>query len=283
MYTTATSESNGTSASNLANRIMQTRGYCIPLPDYNSNTNSLKDRIREQLRTMKSEHSVFSIALFLLYYFSITLADEMEDENSNEGGGFLKVFKLNHGYKLELFEDLFIRPNELQVALLLEPSKRLVQDVEVIATTLRLFPFLRGLSDSGISDLATAVEYRALTSQDEIFSQNMPASAMCLLLKGAVQVKMQNDTGGALIEDIMLGELPQYSTFGHIDFLFRHKNAFIVKELEEILYPKPHSRQQQGGGSGAMNESFMSSTSNLKNDAGGGTGTCNLTHWKVKS
>lgn len=54
IYTTATSDSN-TSASNLANRIMQTRGYCIPLPEYTSNTNSLKDRIREQLRNLKSK------------------------------------------------------------------------------------------------------------------------------------------------------------------------------------------------------------------------------------
>lgn len=202
---------------------------------------------------------------------SFFVADEMEDENSNEGGGFLKVFKLNHGYKLELFEDLFIRPNELQIALLLEPSKRLVQDVEVIATTLRLFPFLRGLSDSGISDLATAVEYRALTSQDEIFSQNMPSSAMCLLLKGAVQAKMMNNMGGPLNEDIMLGELPQYSTFGHIDFLFRHKNAFIVKELEEILYPRAQNRGNGAAGA-TMNESFVSSVSNVKKEGGASGG-----------
>ena len=41
-----------------------------------------------------------------------------------KGGGQLKAFKLRHGMRMELFQDLFIHPSELQKALLVEPSQR---------------------------------------------------------------------------------------------------------------------------------------------------------------
>lgn len=200
----------------LDSRIFATRGYVLNEPEYDCG-NTLQDKIREAKR-MKGGAAG-------------------GDEVNNAEGGFLKVFKLNHGYKMELFEELFNKPSELQECLLVEPHKRMTQHLEVIVTHLRLFPFLRGLSDSLLSDLANIVEYRALTTQDAIFSQNMPASAMCLLLKGSVEAKMVNSFD-SVSKDILLGELPQYSSFGYIDFLFRHRSQHVVKELEGILYPK---------------------------------------------
>ncbi len=198
-----------------------------------------------------------------IIFFTFYILVGGESDDNADTGGFLKVFKLNHGYKLELFDDLFIKPTELQEALMLEPSKRMVEHIEIISTTLRLFPFLRGLSDSSISDLANIVEYRALTSQDELFSQNLPSSAMCLLLKGNIQVKMFNPINAITTKDIMLGDLPQYSTFGYIDFLFRHTNQFIVKELQDILYPSATSNQNKNNNLlyNSHNDSFYSAVS----------------------
>jgi hypothetical protein len=231
MYASQTSEH---AATNVTARLMTTRGYCLEIPD-SSCQNGLKDKISQHKKLLRGD---------------------MVD-NNNEGGSFLKVFKLNHGYKLELYDDLFIKPSELQEALLLEPNKRTVADIETIATTLRLFPFLRPLSDSSISDLANIVEYRALTIQEELFSQNLPSSAMCLLLKGSVQVKMLNALG-SISEDIALGDLPSHSAFGYIDFLFRHTNKAIVKELEDILFPK---QQQQAPSSNGQRDGSRHNTS----------------------
>ena len=41
-----------------------------------------------------------------------------------KGGGQLKAFKVRHGMRMELFQDLFVQPTELQRALLVEPNKR---------------------------------------------------------------------------------------------------------------------------------------------------------------
>jgi hypothetical protein len=81
------------------------------------------------------------------------------DGNGDEGGQ-LKLFKLNRGMKLNLFDDLFVVPSDLQTALLVPPRKRLESHLETIASTLRMFPALRELSSSSVIDLAEVVEYR---------------------------------------------------------------------------------------------------------------------------
>ena len=82
------------------------------------------------------------------------------NDGNGEEGGQLKIFKLNRGMKLHLFDELFVTPTELQSALLLPPRKRLESHLETIASTLRQFPALRELSNSTIRDLAEVVEYR---------------------------------------------------------------------------------------------------------------------------
>lgn len=197
------------------NRVLgfQTRGFVVDV-DEPVCKNGLKDKIREGRKLMKGE------------------LDELEG-GDNEGGA-LKIFRMNNGMKSRLFDDIFIKPSELQSSLLVEPGHRDITQIEVICTTLRLFPFLRGLSESILTDLANAVEYRALTTKDILFSQNKESCAVCFLLNGKIQIRMESQGTGNL-SSFHIGDVPEFSVFGHTDFLFRHKNPYIMKHLEDCL------------------------------------------------
>ncbi len=102
--------------------------------------------------------------------------------------------------------------------------------------------------------------------------QNGLSHAVCLLLGGAVEVRVelqdnsmsliqddsddkgqeknadkekageeekkkknQNISGDAMGLTLVVGEINPNDTFGHIDFLFRHNNPVVVKELEDAL------------------------------------------------
>lgn len=150
-------------------------------------------------------------------------------------GGFLKMFKLNNGLEMELFDDLFKRPSLLQHALLVEPSMRTVEQYQIIRDTLKLFPFLRSLPESLMQELGRIIEYRTLTGKEEIFGQNEESAAVCMLLHGHIQVRQDYPNTGLI--GVTLGELGDFSTFGHIDNLFRKPRSTLLKAIEECLLP----------------------------------------------
>jgi len=197
-------------------RLLQTRGYVLNIDESNCQ-NSLRDRVKASRKNVKIE---------------------ADNDDSNSHDTFLRIFKMNNGYKADLHKDIFEKPSELQSALLVHPEQRGPAEATVIATALKLFPLLGGLSDSKINDLAKVLEYRALTMKDTIFSQNDQASAVCFLLSGQVQVKMEKQSAGHSTIDINIGEVPEYTAFGHIDFLFRNNNPRIMHEVETIITPR---------------------------------------------
>ena len=197
-------------------RLQQTRGYVLNI-DEPKCYNSLRDRVIESRKHVK--------------------ADTDSEQPSSEDT-FLRVFKMNNGCKADLFQDIFARPSELQEALLIPPEQRNKKHLEIIGTTLKLFPVLMGLSNSKVRDLAKVLEYRALSAKDAIFSQNEWASAVCLLVSGSVQVRMEKQSAGHSTIDIIIGEMPVHSVFGHIDFLFRNNNPRIMQEVEKIIRPR---------------------------------------------
>ena len=202
-------------------RLLQTRGYVLNIEDSNCQ-NSLRDRVKASRKMVK--------------------VDANNDEH-NSHDTFLRIFKMNNGYKADLFKDIFEKPSELQTALLVHPEQRGPAELSVITTALKLFPLIAPLSDSKIFDLAKVLEYRALTMKDTIFSQNDQASAVCFLLSGQIQVKMEKQSAGHSTIDINIGEVSEYTAFGHIDFLFRNNNPRIMQEVEAVIKPrkpKPH-------------------------------------------
>lgn len=207
-------------------RLMQTRGYVLNV-DEPSCRNSLRDKVNEsRARTLGTGHGEAS-----------------SDRNGGGGGGFLKQFKLNAGFGEDLFEDMFVKPSELQSALLVKPGERLSSDLRMIETTLRLFPIFGRSSSSMLLDLAQNIEYRVVTMKDVLFNQNEPAPAVCLLLSGQIQIRMGRVMENSSI-DLAIGEVLPYAAFGHINFLFQNDNPIIRREVTEVLLDRAPSSVQ---------------------------------------
>ena len=156
----------------------------------------------------------------------------MQDGSSTgQVGEALRVFRLTNGYRDNLFEELFTEPTELQKSLVVPPSKRSSADIETIKTYLRLFPFLRPLDNSELSELAQGVEYRAVRNgQDQpVFSQNEAAGAVILLLRGALQGRLEtsDSTAGKLVVD----EVEPCQAAGYVDAMFIDRLNPIVRDL----------------------------------------------------
>lgn len=195
-------------------RLMQTRGYVLSV-DEPSCRNSLRDKVNEsRARSLGTGHG--------------------EASSDRNGGGFLKQFKLNAGFGDDLFEDMFVKPSELQSALLIKPGDRLSNDLRLIETTLRLFPIFGKSSPSMLLDLAQNIEYRVVTMKDVLFNQNEPAPAVCLLLSGQIQIRMGRVMENSSI-DLAIGEVLPYAAFGHINFLFQNDDPIIRREVTEVL------------------------------------------------
>jgi CRP-like cAMP-binding protein len=211
-------------------RLLQTRGYVLHIDEPRC-LNSLRDRVAESRKHVKAS---------------------VENDQQSSEETFLRVFKMNNGYKADLFQDIFERPSELQEALLVHPEHRTTTHLETISTSLKLIPLLSRLSDSVLTDLAKAIEYRALTTKDTIFSQGDQSCAVCFLLSGHVQVKMEKQSAGSSTIDINIGDVSEYTTFGHIDFLFRNNNARIMQEVEKVIRPRRSRRAKATAATGSM-------------------------------
>ena len=204
-------------------RLMQTRGYVLSV-DEPSCRNSLRDKVNEsRIRSMGTGNG--------------------EASSERNSGGFLKQFKLNAGFGDDLFEDMFVKPSELQTALLVNPGERLTNDLRLIETTLRLFPIFGRSSSSKLQDLAQNIEYRVVTMKDVLFNQNEPAPAVCLLLSGQIQIRMGRVLENSSI-DLGIGEVLPYGAFGHINFLFQTDDPIIRREVTEVLLDRVPSLVQ---------------------------------------
>lgn len=61
------------------------------------------------------------------------------------------------GFKLDLYEHLFVKPSSLQEALAVPPMARRPKHVSAIASTLRLFPLVAPLTSEEIEELAMCI------------------------------------------------------------------------------------------------------------------------------
>lgn len=120
------------------------------------------------------------------------------------------------------------------------PKLRSKAHLDLITTTLRLFPFLRNVSESILSKLAAVVEYRAVSSSSQLLTQNNPADAAVLLLKGGIQMRMEKPFTMPAMEDVILGNVPEMGIFGHIDVLFRDHQSDFIYDLTDMIDWEAH-------------------------------------------
>ena len=129
----------------------------------------------------------------------------------------LAQYKHIFGIPNDVHPTIFEKLNEFQEALLVPPGQRNELELTIIASKLKLFTFLGGLSDMKLHRLASAIEYRLLASKQQIFEQNKDADAMCFLVRGQVQLKMDLPEHMAPLPAIM--EYGNESSFGNYYFL----------------------------------------------------------------
>lgn len=141
---------------------------------------SLRDKVNESKRSYKGVHGS---------------SNDIEDINGGEGS-FLKSFKIKNNCKGELFEEIFLKPNQLQEALLVEPFKRVDKSLNIVMDALKQFPYTSRLSLSALSELASVIEYRTLQNKDDdkLFQQNDESGALMFLLSGEIETKMDSST-----------------------------------------------------------------------------------------
>jgi CRP-like cAMP-binding protein/tetratricopeptide (TPR) repeat protein len=163
----------------------------------------------------------------------------LDDEDGGmAAGGFLRLFKMTHGMKNELFDEIFIKPTELQMSMLREPHLRTYQDIEIISTSaLGVIPYLRNLAPSVLNELSAVVEYRAVSSgglDSVLFKQNQESPGVCFLLTGNVGVTMETGHVSG-IHGVDVVKLQERTAFGHFDLMFHNPRTSFLKSLEEVL------------------------------------------------
>ncbi|RYH27871.1 hypothetical protein EON65_12880 [archaeon] len=166
--------------------------------------------------------------------------DDDDDTDAHIGGGYLKMFKMQNNFKMELFDELFHRPTDMQGALLTVPSDRTPQQLETIANLLSFFVPFQSLTRSTLQELATVIEYRAISNQEmltqnnKLFRQNSDPYAVCMLVKGSIYSHLDYFTQQSM-SNIPLDEYTSYEVFGHIDYLFHSMTKSLVKVVEEVF------------------------------------------------
>lgn len=169
---------------------------------------------------------------------------EVVSDGSMLADGYLKLFKLQHNVKMELFDELFHKPTDLQTALLTEPARRRATELDAVANLLKFFPFFQSFSQGIITELAQSVEYRAITNpqvnaqNSKLFGQNQDPYAVCLLIKGHVHSRLDYSVHSSMA-NVALDDYYEYEVFGHIDYLFNSMNKALIRVIEEVLLVVP--------------------------------------------
>ena len=163
-----------------------------------------------------------------------------EGDDSATTGAIVAVtladFKALNGFKSNLSENIFVKPSVLQEALAHPPQSRSLQHIEAIVSDLRLIPLLHGTPVELLQCIARIAEYRTFSTATDILAQDYPANGVGIVLRGAVQVRMDMDESAMAASfqspnNLILESLHTHTAFGHIDMLFA--NPQLTKSILE--------------------------------------------------
>ena len=133
----------------------------------------------------------------------------------------LNHYKMKFGLE-DVHQKVFEKLSDIQDALVTPPLRRNIVEIEIIATKLRLFSLLRGLSDEDVYKMAAVIEYRPVQSKQSLYKQNGEADGVCFLLKGHIQVKIDLPFNMAPLPAVI--DYFDEGVIGHLDCLF-HSNC----------------------------------------------------------
>lgn len=172
---------------------------------------------------------------------------DRETGTSVNSGDALRSFKVINGFAQNLFEGLFIKPSALQEALIQPPEVRTSAQLQTIGSALRLFPFLWAVPDNVIMSLANCVEYRAVVNKGQLYFQNAPSDAVCFLLRGHMQMRLETPLGigASSLSYLTVGEVEPFDSIGYIDILFRDPNSPLMRHLLDFVNAKEATHQEE--------------------------------------
>src|SRR5512139_394490 len=80
---------------------------------------------------------------------------------------------------------------------------------------LRHYPFFRGLTNGQLSAIAMVADEITYEKGTLLFEQNAPASVLCLLLEGGVDLScVMNEGDAKLRRELVVGEISSGEAFG---------------------------------------------------------------------
>ena len=140
----------------------------------------------------------------------------------------LEAFKLLHGFRRELSEQLFDKPSPLQSALMTPVGLRGQPELDDIATmALNLFPLLRKCDRAQLTEIAKAVYYYPVAMKNSsLFSQFEAPDSSCFVLSGKVVYSLETPLHD--IKSHIIGELGQGSSVAAVDMLFMKPDAGMI-------------------------------------------------------
>ena len=114
--------------------------------------------------------------------------------------------------KGDIYEEIFHKPSDLQVALLKEPETRKPKDVDEIFDAIKNFEICRNLDTNQINGVCQFAEYRTAQEGSPIFQQGENVDCCVILLTGGVDVKIESDKGNVnVIDKVDVGEVSERS------------------------------------------------------------------------
>ena len=150
----------------------------------------------------------------------------------------LDAFKVLHGFRKELSEQLFDKPSPLQSALMTPVGLRSQHELDDIATmALNLFPLLRKCERAQLLEIAKVVYYYPVAMKNSsLVSQFEAPDATCFILSGKVTYSLETPLHD--IKSHIIGELGLGSAIAAIDMLFMKPDSGLVNipQLQTELF-----------------------------------------------
>ena len=155
----------------------------------------------------------------------------------------LEAFKVMHGFRKELSEQLFDRPSPLQSALLTPAGFRSRNELNDIASmALNLCPLLRKCDRTSLIEIAKVVHYYPVALKNSsIFSQFESPDSCCFVLSGKVVYSLETPFHD--IKNYTIGELEHGSAIAAVDMLFMNadSNLTTVSNIQTELFKEYHT------------------------------------------